>query len=105
MIFGKNKDKGLVLKGRKFEVVTIGENGITENDIFVHDETTEDTGIHIMLAQMQPPEYPMVFGVIRAVRKPTYNKMFVNQQYEQMQKSPIKCVDDLLNSGDTWEIK
>ena len=55
MIFGKNRDKGIVLRGTKLEVVTIGENGITEKDILVHDETTENTGIHMMLAQMRPP--------------------------------------------------
>ena len=32
--------------------VTIGENGITMDDIMIHDETTEDTGIHMMLARM-----------------------------------------------------
>ncbi|MCH3923615.1 MAG: 2-oxoacid:ferredoxin oxidoreductase subunit beta [Bacteroidales bacterium] len=104
MIFGKNRDKGIVLRGTKFEVVTIGENGITEKDILVHDETTEDTGIHIMLAQMRPPEFPMAFGVIRAVKKPTYNQMFEQQMKEQQESSPIKCVDDLLNSGETWTV-
>ena len=33
MIFGKERDKGLVLNGLKLEVVTIGENGVTEEDI------------------------------------------------------------------------
>ena len=105
MIFGKNKNKGIVLHGTKLEVVTIGENGITEKDILVHDETMENTGIHMMLAQMRPPEFPMVFGVIRAVKKPTYNQMFFAQQEEQMAKGPVKNVDELLNSGETWEIK
>ena len=31
MIFGKNRDKGLVLDGLKLKVVTIGEKGITED--------------------------------------------------------------------------
>lgn len=90
--------------GRSLKVVKIGE-GITEKDILVHDETTEDTGIHTMLAQMRPPEYPMVFGVIRAVKKPTYNQMFEAQQEEQMAHGAIRSVDELLNSGETWEIK
>ena len=104
MLFGKNKEKGIVLRGRQLEVVTLGENGITEKDILIHDETTEDTGLHIMLAQMRPPDFPMVFGVIRAVKKPTYNQMFVAQQQEQMENSPIKSVEDLLNSGETWTV-
>jgi 2-oxoglutarate ferredoxin oxidoreductase subunit beta len=37
MIFGKNKDKGLILDGYQLKVVTIGVNGISENDILIHD--------------------------------------------------------------------
>lgn len=105
MIFGKNKDKGIVLRGTSLEVVTIGENGITEKDILVHDETTENTGIHMMLAQMRPPHFPMAFGVIRAYKQPTYNQLFEKQMEEAKVNAKIKCVDDLLNSGETWEVK
>ena len=38
MIFGKEKNKGLKLNGFTPEVVTIGENGVTEDDILVHNE-------------------------------------------------------------------
>ena len=37
MIFGAENNKGLVLNGFKLEVVTIGENGVSEDDILVHD--------------------------------------------------------------------
>ena len=44
MIFGKDRDKGIRLNGLQPEVVTIGENGVTEADLLVHDErpTTAD---------------------------------------------------------------
>lgn len=35
MIFGKNNNKGLILNKFNLEVVTIGENGVTEDDILV----------------------------------------------------------------------
>src|SRR3954468_10152244 len=40
MIFGKAKNKGLRLNTQSLtlEVVTVGENGVTEKDILVHDE-------------------------------------------------------------------
>ena len=38
MIFGKDRDKGIRLDGLHPEVVTIGENGVTEADLLVHDE-------------------------------------------------------------------
>lgn len=104
MIFGKNNDKGLVLDGLKLKVVKIGENGITEKDILVHNATEPNPGIHMMLVNMSYPEYPVALGVIRAVAAPVYDQM-VHQQIEQVQaKSKIKCMDDVLNSGSTWEV-
>jgi 2-oxoglutarate ferredoxin oxidoreductase subunit beta len=103
MIFGKNRDKGIRFNGTKLEVVTIGENGITENDLLIHDETTEDNGIHTMLARMKG-DMPIALGVIRAVKKATYTEMFEDQMNEVIANAKYKCVDDLLNSGDTWEV-
>ena len=39
MIFGKEKNKGLRFNGRCLEAVTIGENGITMDDIMIHQRT------------------------------------------------------------------
>lgn len=103
MIFGKNRDKGIRFNGTKLEVVTIGENRITENDLLIHDETTEDNGIHTMLARMKG-DMPIALGVIRAVKKATYTEMFEDQMNEVIANAKYKCVDDLLNSGDTWEV-
>src|SRR5574344_1205225 len=37
MIYGANKDKGIVLDGLKLKSVTIGEDGYTMDDVLVHD--------------------------------------------------------------------
>ena len=42
MIFGKDRDKGIRLNGLHPEVVTLGENGVTEADLLVHDEQAEE---------------------------------------------------------------
>ena len=104
MIFGKDRNKGIRLGAKGLEVVTIGENNITEKDLLVHDMTQEDSGIHNMLVDMKLPHYPMAFGVIRSVPTPTYDELLEEQIKAAQKSSPIKCVDDLLNSGDTWEI-
>jgi 2-oxoglutarate ferredoxin oxidoreductase subunit beta len=104
MIFGKNNDKGLILDGLKLRVVTIGENGITEKDLIVHDATEPNPGIQYMLANMRYPEYPVALGIIRAVEGLTYDSS-VHGQIEEVKKSArIKCVDDLLMSGSTWNV-
>jgi 2-oxoglutarate ferredoxin oxidoreductase subunit beta len=105
MIFGKEHDKGIVMGQNYLEVVKIGENGITEKDLLVHDMTREDPGIHLMLAKMKPPYYPIAIGVIRSVTAPTYDQLMEDQIASIKQTSSIKTVNDLLNSGDTWEVK
>jgi 2-oxoglutarate ferredoxin oxidoreductase subunit beta len=105
MIFGKSKEKGIRLNGTKLEVVKIGENGITEDDILVHDQYQQDPGMHLMLAKMAPPHFPVAVGVIRSAMYPTYDDLVEDQISHAKANNKIKCVDDLLNSGDTWEIK
>ena len=104
MIFGKNREKGLHLKGTKLEVVEVGKDGITLDDILTHDQYEPDPGIHMMLAKLAPPHFPMVFGVIRSAMFPTYDDLVEEQINAARQTSKIRNVDDLLNSGDTWEI-
>jgi 2-oxoglutarate ferredoxin oxidoreductase subunit beta len=96
-------NKGLHFNGRYFEVVTLGENGATIDDVKVHDETTEDIGIHMSLARMHG-DLPVAIGVIRNVERPSYTQLYEDKMDEVMAASKYKCVDDLLNSGDTWEI-
>ena len=49
MIFGKNRDKGIMLDGLNLKVVKLGENGISEKDLLVHDSKADNFGIHSML--------------------------------------------------------
>jgi len=104
MIFGKDNDKGIILKDNKLTVVKIGENGISKDDLLVHNSKEINPGIHMMLTNMQYPDYPVAFGIIRNVDAVTYD-YDVNHQMEEIRaKAEIKCVDDLLNSGNTWEL-
>ncbi len=104
MLFGKDKNKGLVLDGYELKVVTIGENGVTLDDILIHDAYMEATFLHSALIDMQTPNFPVALGVIRAVDAPTYDGLMTKQIEEVKAKSSIKCMDDLLNSGSTWTV-
>jgi 2-oxoglutarate/2-oxoacid ferredoxin oxidoreductase subunit beta len=105
MRFGLNNSKGLILEGLKLKVVTVGEDGITEDNILVHDATEPNPGIHYMLANMKYPEYPVALGIIRAVPGETYDSAIENQIKLIKESSDIKCVDDLLMSGSTWVVE
>jgi 2-oxoglutarate ferredoxin oxidoreductase subunit beta len=104
MIFGKGNDKGLILEGLKLKVVRIGQNGITEKSLLIHDANEANPGIQYMLANMRYPEYPVALGVIRSVAGPTYETA-VEEQIKEVQKTArIKTMEDLLNSGSVWEV-
>ena len=105
MIFGKNRDKGLILYGRKLKAVKIGEGGITEKDILIHDAKEENPGLHSMLIDMKYPELPIALGVIRAVNDKTYDDNVRDQVIDVREHSQIHNMDELLHSGATWEVK
>ncbi|HMM11717.1 MAG TPA: 2-oxoacid:ferredoxin oxidoreductase subunit beta [Bacteroidales bacterium] len=104
LIFGKNKNKGIVLRGTRLEVVTIGEHGITESDLLVHDQYEKDPGIHMMIARMMPPEFPVALGIIRSVGAVTFDQSMMDVIEHEQATSRIKTADDLLQSGPTWTI-
>ncbi len=105
MLFGKDKQKGLRLNGLKLEVVTMGENGISKKDILVHDAHESDSTLHMMLVRLKPPEFPVILGVIREVKATAYSEKLEDEVKLSTQKSKLKNMDDLLNSGETWEVK
>ncbi len=105
MIFGKNEDQGIRLNGLKPEVVQLGENGVTEKDILVHDETEEDPTVAFMLSRMDYPEYPVPVGVIRAVKRPTYDEMLEDQIQGAIAKQGEGDLDALFRAGDIWTVE
>jgi 2-oxoglutarate ferredoxin oxidoreductase subunit beta len=105
MLFGAARNKGLVFENMRLKVVTVGEDGYTLDDVLTHDAHTEDTTLHTMLAAMKYPEYPVALGVIRSVDdNAVYDRKVSEQVDEVRSSSKIRCVDDLLRSGETWEI-
>jgi 2-oxoglutarate/2-oxoacid ferredoxin oxidoreductase subunit beta len=101
MIFGKERDKGLVLNGLKLEVVTIGENGVSESDLLIHDAKEPDSTLHSMLVRL---EYPVATGIIRAVEELTFEEREEALTKELKANSKFSKVDDLFFSGETYEV-
>jgi 2-oxoglutarate ferredoxin oxidoreductase subunit beta len=104
MIFGKSRDMGLRLNGLRPEIVRIGEAGISEADILVHDETSEDPTIHNMLARIYWPEFPVPIGVIRNVQRPTHDELVEAQISEAVTRQGKGELVDLLGGGETWTV-
>ena len=102
MIFGKERDKGLVLNGLKLEVVTLGENGIKEEDLLVHDAKEKDPTLHQMLVRL---EYPLATGIIRSFDDVTLEEREDALTKQVKENSNFKKTDDLFFAGETYEVK
>ena len=105
MIFGKDRNKGIRMHGALPQVVTIGENGITENDLLVHDIHLNDPSVAFMLARMEQPDFPQPVGIFRMIERPTYEDMMVDQIDASIAKSGLGSLEKLIHSGDTWVVE
>ncbi len=104
MIFGKDRDRGLRFHDEGLEVVRIGENGITESDLLVHDEQRERPSRAFQLSRMEPPEFPVPLGVLRAVEHPTFDAEMREQMDAARSAEGDGDLEALLNEGDVWEV-
>lgn len=105
MIFGENNEFGLMQDGFNIKVVKLGENGITEKDLLVHDAHCEDNTLQLKLAMMEGPDFPIALGVIRDVEAPTYDEA-VNAQIEEVKAAKkYHNFAELLETNDIWEVK
>jgi 2-oxoglutarate ferredoxin oxidoreductase subunit beta len=105
MIFGKDRDKGIRLNGLSPEVVTIGEHGVTEADILVHDAHAQDPYLALILSRMFWPEFPVPVGVLRQVEQPTHSDLIDEQIEAARAKSGDGDLAKVLLSGETWTVR
>ncbi|MDE6266775.1 MAG: 2-oxoacid:ferredoxin oxidoreductase subunit beta [Muribaculaceae bacterium] len=105
MLFGKEKNKGLVRDGFLLKAVELGKDGYTIDDVLVHDAHTPSNFLHQQLAMMDGHELPLAIGIIRDVKAPTYNDE-IDQQVETVRaKKGFDSLRDMILAGETWEVK
>jgi 2-oxoglutarate ferredoxin oxidoreductase subunit beta len=104
LIYGAASDKGIRVKPGAFELeaVTIGENGITEDDILVHDETNRV--LAGLLVAMKPPEMPVALGVIYCDPATPYEQAVKAQVEASVAANGVGDLDVLLRKGSTWTV-
>jgi 2-oxoglutarate/2-oxoacid ferredoxin oxidoreductase subunit beta len=104
MIFGKERTRGIRLRGLHPEVVTIGEDGVTEADLLVHDAHAEDPYLALILSRLFWPEFPVPVGVFRAVDRPTHSDLLEAQIQQAIEKSGEGDLAGALLAGETWTV-
>jgi 2-oxoglutarate/2-oxoacid ferredoxin oxidoreductase subunit beta len=103
LIFGKDRSKGIRLNGTAPEIVPLG-GGVKEDDLLFHDERTPEPTLAYLLSRMHYPEFPEPIGVLRDVQRPVYEDLLIQQIAEAQKSKGMGDLDQLLSSGETWEV-
>jgi 2-oxoglutarate ferredoxin oxidoreductase subunit beta len=104
LVFGKDRNKGIRLHGLDPEVVTLG-NGITADDLLIHDERAEEPSLAYLLSRMVYPRFPECIGVFRCVDRPTYDDLLNKQIEDSIKAKGRGKLEDLFASDDTWVVE
>ena len=103
LVFGKNKQKGIRLKGGTPEAVDISSGPFSVNDLLVHNE--QDSTLAFILANMiHNPELPRPMGVFLALNRPTYEEQMQQQIAKAKSKKGEGNLQKLLDGDETWMI-
>jgi 2-oxoglutarate/2-oxoacid ferredoxin oxidoreductase subunit beta len=108
LLFGKDNKKGIRFNAQtaELEVVTVGEGGVTEKDVLVHDAKREDPTMAFMLANLAlKPGFPTPIGVFRDVKRPTAEDLTWDMINAAKSAKGDVDVTKLLAGKDTWQIK
>jgi 2-oxoglutarate ferredoxin oxidoreductase subunit beta len=101
LLFGKDRSKGIRLspKNMSLEVVTVGEDGVSEDDVLVHDETNRT--LAFMLAQL---DQPVAMGVLYRDPGDSYESAVHEQIAHAQSERGRGDLNALLRAGHTWTV-
>ena len=87
----------------QLDVVTIGENGVEEDHILVHDETNKVMAQ--MLADLKGPDFPEPLGVLYCNPTEPYEIGVYAQRNDVRKTLGSPDINALLRSGHTWNVE
>ena len=106
LIFGAQKDKGILLDGFTPRVVSL--NDVSANDLWIHDESNRAKAnllVRFFDDATIEGHFPRPFGVFYSEQRFTYEQAF-NQQIEDVIASKgAGDLDKLLRGPSVWEVK
>jgi len=103
MIFGANKDKGLILDGSNFKIATLGKNH-SSDDILKHNK--EDKNLAMLLSEITyNPELPVPIGILYQESKPTYDQMMTDQIQDARKSKGSGDLEKLFLGTNSWIVE
>ena len=108
MIFGENNELGIVLDGAKPHVVNFEEEGISPNDLWIHDKYDEFKSSVLIRCFDDPAivenSLPRPFGVFYQKERDCYEELLHAQIGRSIEMKGEGNLDDLLKGQNTWDI-
>jgi 2-oxoglutarate ferredoxin oxidoreductase subunit beta len=102
--FGKDENKGILMRGMQPEVVIVGEKGVRAEDLLIHDGRDDSIAQALCVAGLPRPAFPTALGIFRQVEKPTYEDLLMGQIDSAITRNGPGDLPKLLNEGTTWTV-
>ncbi|SMO79166.1 2-oxoacid:ferredoxin oxidoreductase subunit beta [Gracilimonas mengyeensis] len=108
LIFGKENDRGIWLDGLTPRIVNLEEDGVSKDDLWIHDEQ-DKTKAYLLSRFFDQPRagndhMPRPFGVLYAEERPTYDDGVNAQMDEVIERKGEGNLDELLRGPETWRV-
>jgi len=95
LLFGKNMDKGIIMKDARPQVVTVGPGGVSVNEVLIHDPKNPNSGYAFMLAEMGG-NLPVPLGVLRQTQEHVYAPYIGKQTIDGYQ--------NVMRGSSSWKV-
>jgi 2-oxoglutarate ferredoxin oxidoreductase subunit beta len=103
LVFGKDKNKGITLKGLEPSVVSF-EPGKPGPEVLVHDEKAPSPTLAHILARLERPHFPIPQGIFRCVERPALHEL-INEQVAAARKAAPPDLQKLLRGPEIWAVQ
>jgi 2-oxoglutarate ferredoxin oxidoreductase subunit beta len=104
LVFGKRSDKAIRIRQLDLEVGPAEGGSDDGSHVVIHDEKEDKPRLAYMLGGLTYPEFPTAIGVFRAVEKPSYANLLLDQIRQAQKQSGPGTLRDLIYSGEQWKI-
>lgn len=109
LIFGDNNELGIVLEGAKPHVVNMEEEGLSPDDLWIHDKYDEFKSSVLIRCFDDPAimddALPRPFGVFFEKKRDCYEDLLHAQIARSIEMKGKGNLDELLQGQNSWEIK
>lgn len=92
LLFGADKKQGIAMDGFEATIIDVNNDDDLKR-VVIHDAHCENPAYAQMLSRMYAPDFPVPLGILRSVKRPSYNE----QVDEQIQAAQVKRSDNSLD--------